>query len=303
MENFVLIGVFVMLGILLRRIEAFPRDTPQVLNMFALYVSLPALILLKAPHIAFSRNDMVVALVPWGMLLFSMGLVLVGGRLWHWPRSTIGVLLLVVPLGNTSFMGVPVIQAFFGTAALSHLIIYDQVGTMLIFATYGSVILSLYGRGSSLSLPTVARRMLLFPPTIALVIGLACRPWLTAEKVAQSLQSVALTLVPLVMTAIGFQLRVRLPHRVMAPLGFGLGIKLIAAPLAVLLTCRLIGATGQAVDVSIVEAGMPPMVTASALAVIAGMEAELAVALAGVGIILSFGTLPLLYWLIRFAGS
>jgi predicted permease len=43
------------------------------------------------------------------------------------------------------------------------------------------------------------------------------------------------------------------------------------------------------------EAGMPPMVTAAAMAVIAGMESELAVALIGVGIILSFGTLPLLY--------
>ena len=133
------------------------------------------------------------------------------------------MLLLVVPLGNTSFMGVPVIQAFFGAAALSDLIIYDQVGTMLIFATYGSIILSMYGRDSSLNLPTVARRMLLFPPTVALAVGLACRPWLISEKVVHPLQSVALTLVPLVMTAIGFQLRLRLPRRVLAPLGFGLG--------------------------------------------------------------------------------
>ncbi len=40
---------------------------------------------------------------------------------------------------------------------------------------------------------------------------------------------------------------------------------------------------------------MPPMVTAAAMAAIAGMEAELAVALVGVGIIFSFGTLPFLY--------
>jgi predicted permease len=74
-------------------------------------------------------------------------------------------------------------------------------------------------------------------------------------------------------------------------------IKLIAAPLIVLLFCRIIGISGQAVQVSIMEAGMPPMVTASAMAVIAGMENELAVALVGVGMILSFATIPLLYWL------
>lgn len=37
MENFILIGVFVLLGILLRRTEAFPKDSAQVLNMFALF--------------------------------------------------------------------------------------------------------------------------------------------------------------------------------------------------------------------------------------------------------------------------
>ena len=299
MENFIQIGVFVMLGVLLRRLEAFPKDTPQVLNMFALYVSLPAMVLLKAPGIAFSADVIVTALVPWGLLLFSIALVLLGGYLWHWPRSTIGVLLLVVPLGNTSFLGVPMIQAFFGSAGLSHLIVYDQVGTVLIFATYGSIILSLYGRDSVLNLPIVARKMMLFPPTIALIAGLTRHPWLSAEKVVSSLQITATTLIPLVMTAIGFQLQLRLPRRLMVPLGYGLAIKLIAAPLAVLMICRLFRITGLPVNVSIMEAGMPPMVTAGAMAAIAGMEAELAVALIGVGIVLSFGTLPLLYLLMN----
>lgn len=298
MENFILIDVFVVLGILLRRVAVFPKETPQVFNMFALYVSLPALILTKAPQIAFSSDVMVTALAPWGMLFFSIAVVLLGGRLFQWSRSTIGVLLLVVPLGNTSFLGVPMIQAFFGTAGLPHLIVYDQIGTMVIFATYGSIILSIYGRDSSLNLPKVALKMLLFPPSIALVIGLTHHSWLTSDIVVHILQSAAATLIPLVMTAIGFQLQLRLPRRILAPLSFGLAIKLIVAPLVVLLVCRLIGITGMAVNVSIMEAGMPPMVTAGAMAAISGMEAELAVALIGVGIILSFGTLPLLYLLI-----
>jgi predicted permease len=298
MENLILIVVFVMLGVLLRRLETFPKDSAQVLNMFALYVSLPALILLKAPQISFSRDELVAALVPWAMLFFSVPLVLMGGRFWRWQRSTVGVLLLTVPLGNTSFLGIPIIEAFFGTAALSHLIVYDQVGTILIFATYGSIILALYGRDGAFNLPAVARQMLMYPPSIALVIGLTFGPWLTLSKVTPALQSVASTLVPLVMTAIGFQLKLRLPRRVLAPLSFGLLIKLIAAPLSVLLACRLIGISSQAAQVSIMEAGMPPMVIASAMAVIAGLDADLAVALVGVGIIISFGTLPILYLMI-----
>ncbi|BCS54341.1 AEC family transporter [Geobacter sp. SVR] len=299
MENFVIIGVFVLLGILFRHLEAFPKDSAQVLNMFALYVSLPALILLKAPQIAFSREIAIAAIIPWGMLLLSALLVLAGARLWHWQRSTVGVLLLVVPLGNTSFLGIPMIQAFFGAAGLSYLIIYDQIGTMMIMVTYGSFILATYGKNGSTRLAQIVRRVLLFPPTIALLIGLAVRAWPYPEKLAQALQNVSLTLVPVVMTAIGMQMRFRLPYRVLPPLGFGLGIKLLVAPLLALLVCRVAGQTGMVADVSILEAAMPPMVTAGALAVVAGMDADLAVAMIGIGIILAFGTLPAIFWLTK----
>jgi predicted permease len=105
------------------------------------------------------------------------------------------------------------------------------------------------------------------------------------------------TLTPLVMTAIGFQLSFRLRPTLRTPLCFGLGLKLILAPLAALLICRLLGWSGLAVNVSILEAGMPPMVTAGALAVVAGMNAELSVALVGLGLLISFATLPMFYWL------
>lgn len=299
MENFVLIGAFVLLGMLFQRLKAFPKDTAQVLNMFALYVSLPALVLLKSPQIAFSRSAIIPLLVPWGMLLFSVLLLLLGARLFKWPRNVLGVLLLIVPVGNTSFLGIPMVTAFFGQAGLPHLIVYDQLGTMLIFSTYGSLILALYGEGSKFNLPAVARKMILFPPTIALLAGLALRQWPYPEKVAQSLQNVSLSLVPLVMTAIGFQLRLRLKRQVLGPLCFGLAVKQLAAPLAAFAVCWLLGLNGLPMQVSVIEAGMPPMVTAAALAVVAGMDAELSAALVGVGIVLCFGTLPFLYAIVR----
>jgi hypothetical protein len=40
------------------------------------------------------------------------------------------------------------------------------------------------------------------------------------------------------------------------------------------------------------------MVTAGALAVVAGMERELAIALVGIGIIVSFATLPIIFYLL-----
>lgn len=298
MANFILIGLFVGLGLLFRRLEAFPRDAAQTLNMFALYVSLPALILLKMPQLEPGREALVAALLPWGMLLLSVVLILLAARQFGWSRGKTGVLLLVVPVGNTSFLGVPMIEAFFGAAGLPYLIVYDQLGTMLIFALYGSLILALYGREGTLNVAAVVRRTLTFPPTIAALAGLALRPWPYPEVVVTTLHGIAQSLTPLVMTAIGLQLRWRLERSVIAPLSCGLLIKLLLAPLAALTACRLLGLSGLAVDVAVLEAGMPPMVTAGALAVIAGMESELAIALVGIGIICSFATLPLIYCLL-----
>jgi len=146
-----LIALFVTLGMLFRRFEAFPPETVRVLNMFALYISLPALILLKVPQISFSGEILTPLLIAWGALIISAGLVLAAGRFFSWPSSAIGVLMLVVPIGNTSFMGVPIINAFFGERGLRHLIVYDQLGTMLIFATYGSLILASYGNEGAVS--------------------------------------------------------------------------------------------------------------------------------------------------------
>jgi hypothetical protein len=298
MSNFILIGLFVGLGLLFRRMEAFPKDSAQVLNMFALYVSLPALILLKVPQLELGSDALVAAVAPWGMLLLSIALILPASRHFGWSRAKTGVLLLVVPIGNTSFMGVPMVNAFFGPSGIPYLIVYDQVGTILIFALYGSLILAMYGREGTLKVSSVARRALTFPPTIAAAAGLALRPWPYPEAVVSALHGISQSLTPLVMTAIGLQLRWRLERSVLGPLSYGLLIKLLITPLAALAVCRLLGLTGLPVDIAVFEAGMPPMVTAAALAVVAGMESELAIALVGVGIIFSFATLPIIYFLL-----
>ncbi len=67
-----------------------------------------------------------------------------------------------------------------------------------------------------------------------------------------------------------------------------------------MLGCRLFSLNTLAADISIFEAGMPPMVTACALAAAAGMGVELAIAMAGLGLVLAFVSLPLLYALIQY---
>ena len=149
MENFIITITFLLIGMLIKRLPNFPDETGTALNLFVIYISLPALVLLKIPELAFSQDLLVPAIMPWGMLLFSSTLILVLSKLFHWDRPTTGCLLLIIPLGNTSFLGIPMVKAFFGEEALSYALIYDQLGSFLALATYGSLILALYGTGNN----------------------------------------------------------------------------------------------------------------------------------------------------------
>lgn len=295
MDNFILTITFLLLGMGLKRIEQFPKESAQVLNLFVIYISLPALVLLKIPELTFDNNLLTPILMPWAMLLFSALLILILARLFHWPKDITGVLLLLVPLGNTSFLGIPMVRAFFGEQGIPYAVLYDQLGSFLALATFGSVVLALYGEGDKPSIASVCKRIATFPPFLALIAAFMLRAVAYPTVVKTLLASLSATLVPVVMIAVGFQLTLRLSPQVIKPLTLGLLIKLCIAPITALMACKVLGIDSLAARVAIFESGMPPMVSAGALALMAGMSPALTAALVGLGIILSFASLPLLF--------
>jgi predicted permease len=299
MENFIITMTYLLIGVLIRRLPRFHQETGNVLNMFVIYVSLPAVVLLKIPELTYSRELLTPTLMPWAMLLISSLTVLLLARIFRWSRPITGCLLLLVPLGNTSFLGIPMVKAFFGDQAISYALLYDQLGSFLALATYGSVVIAIYGGSAGKpTLRDVVMKIVTFPPFISLVLAFSLKSLIYPPVVVTILKSLGGTLVPVVMIAVGYQLTIRISKEALGPLGFGLALKLVAAPLTAILICRFLGLEGEAADVSVFEAGMPPMVSAGALAILAGLSPALTAALVGLGIILSFVTLPVLYYLL-----
>jgi len=299
MENFIIVTAYLIIGKTLRLLPKFPSETGNILNLYVIYVSLPALVLLNVPELTFSTELMVPILMPWVMLVLSALIVLAISKTLKWSREISGCLLLLAPLGNTSFLGIPMVNAFFAEKGIPYAVLYDNLGSFLALATYGSFVLACYNGGESRpTVKEICRKIITFPPFIALVLGVMLKRFSYPGIIYPILQALASTLVPVVMIAVGFQLTVRLSREVTAPLCCGLAVKLVVAPLVALLLCTVLGLTGEPVRVSIFEAGMPPMVSAGALAIMANLSPALTAALVGLGIVASFGTLPLLYLLL-----
>ncbi len=296
MENFIVTITCLLIGMAIRRLPDFHEETGSVLNLFVIYISLPALILLKIPGLVFSSNLLVPTLMPWMMLLLTCSAILLLSKALKWDRATTGCLLLLIPLGNTSFFGIPMVKAFFGDQAIPYAVLYDQLGSFLALAIYGSLILAFYGSGESRpTTASVIKKIVAFPPFITLIIALVFKDIPYPPVAVSLLRTLAATLVPLIMIAVGYQLTLRLNREMTSQLCIGLSIKLIAAPVTAFFLCKIAGLSGEAVQVSIFESGMPPMVSAGALAILANLSPKLTAALVGIGIVLSFVTLPLLY--------
>ncbi|MBZ0199093.1 MAG: AEC family transporter, partial [Ignavibacteriaceae bacterium] len=268
---------------------------------FVIYISLPALVLLKIADLQFSINLILPVATAYVMLALSAAVVLFLSKAFKWNRQITGSLMLLVPLGNTSFLGLPMVYAFFGNTGMPYAVLYDQLGSFLMLAVYGTIILALYSNGNQKpGAKNILKKIVTFPPFLAVAAALLLRPIDYPLYVTEMLKVLEATLIPLVMVAIGFQTSFKIEKEFALPLTIGIILKLAALPALAILLSFIFGLKGEAIQVSIFEAAMPPMVSAGALAIIGGLAPRLSAALVGFGLILSFITLPLLYHLLTF---
>lgn len=278
-------------GVVAARTRALPAGTAAVMDRIVIVLALPGLVLARVPTLELDTRTLVPVGVAWGQLVLLVALVALAARVFRWSRTTTGTMLLCVPLGNTSFLGFPAVEALLGSEHLPYAIVYDQLGSFLALAIWGTFVAARWGQGAAPTAAGVARRIVTFPPFVALVVALIAR-WTglptPIEEVAALLGAM---LTPLAMLSIG--LRLRIPELTSLPaLGTGLGLRLVVAPAAVLGVAALLGADGIAWETSVLEAAMPPMVTAGIVAIDAGLDERLATALTGGGILLALLTLP-----------
>ncbi len=302
--NIVLIFLCLVLGVLLRRSGRFPSNAPQALNAFVIWVSMPALVLLRVPELlegtAFGAGLLIPVSMAWIQFGLSYFLFRKLGERWAWTRAQTGALILTAGLANTAFVGLPLLESLLGSASVPIGLLVDQPGSFLVVSTVGILVASMYSSraGGRPTRRTLARAVLTFPPFLALFMAVLWSA--TGEKlpsVARDvLERLAVTLVPLALIAVGFQLRVS--REVMArkwrPLVLGLGFKLLLAPLTFLLlyvVCA--GATDFVTRVTILEAAMAPMITSAVVAADFELDTEIANLMVGVGIPLSLVTVAL----------
>ncbi|HET6513047.1 MAG TPA: AEC family transporter [Candidatus Kapabacteria bacterium] len=296
MLNFIIIVVSLILGILLRKSGRLPDSTPNILNRYVIWIALPAAILATVPTLDLDASHLIPATMPWFVFIVGFVIFWIASKPMGIEKRTLGALLLTGTLGNTSFVGFPMLRALIGEESLKTAIMIDQAGSFLVVSSLGLITANIFSRHET-SIKEILRRIILFPPFIVLILALLLRSIEIGDGFTSVFRILSYSLGPAALIAVGYQLRFNksLLRKKSKVLTLGLTYKLLIAPALVAWCYSLLAIDDQAWLVTSLESAMPPMITAAIIANEHGLDDELTSLMVGIGIPLSIFTVPLWY--------
>jgi predicted permease len=294
-----LLGVCLALGVIARRSGRFPPQTAPVLNSFIITVALPPLVLRVVHSLEFRPGLLAAAASPWVVFLVAAVFFrLLGPRL-GLKRESVAALVLTAGLSNTAFVGLPMAEALLGPEGLAVAVVVDQLGTFLVLATLATLFAARAAAGDEVLRPAVLlRKVVTFPPFVALVVALALRPLSFPQGVDTLLERLGSTLTPLALFSVGFQLQLGGLRARAGALALGLGFKLVLAPALVVLALWVLPVAPIVREATVLQNAMAPMVSGAILASEHKLDPDLAALMVGFGIPLSFLTVLVWMWLV-----
>lgn len=298
MENFLLLGICFGLGLFFRRLPQFPETTPKVLNGFILFISLPSLVLYHVHELKVDATSLLPSSMPW--VVFGIATVFFLGlyKLKFLKFHTAVCLVLTAGLGNTSFVGFPLLETYLGKESLGYGILADQLGTFMVLSFPGIILASIAMDGKW-DISTLVKRVMGFAPIYALFVAISTRHFVYPEALKIVLLRLGDTLTPLALVSVGYMLDMRTIAGHGKVLVLGLGFKLILAPILVYWMYSPLKEDTLLFQTIVLESAMAPMVTSTVITIEKNISPHLASLMLGIGIPISFGTTYVLNFLLK----
>src|ERR1700732_2389956 len=206
MNNYVLLGACLLLGLFLRRSGRLPDNAAASLNGFVVHISLPALTLTYVHGLKLDTSLILPALMAWVLFGIGCGFFWLAARALGFSRATTGGLMLTGGLGHTSFIRLPMIEPFYGPQFLGLGILIDQLGSYFVLSTLGILVASLYASDRSVNAKAVIRKIALFAPFQAFVVASLLIPLEYPTWLDELFKRLGATLIPIALVSVGYQL-------------------------------------------------------------------------------------------------
>ena len=302
MSNLILLFLCLFLGIFLRKTKIFPENGHSALNSFVVNISLSALALYYIPKVVLSYQIIFPVAIAWMNIILAILFFTFLGKKMNWSKGLIGALIMGAGFGNTSFIGIPVIQAIYGESGIKTVMLVDQPGGFVALSTVGIAVANFYSGGQS-SVLEIFKKIIRFPPFIAFTIAVLLNIFSISvpAEIDEVFSKLGATTVPLALVSVGSQLRWQKLDSDSKPLFWGLLFKLILFPAFVfVLYFIILKQRGEMIEISFLESAMAPMITAVIIAIDHRLSPKVSNLMIGIGIPLSFVTLAIWYFVLKY---
>ena len=292
MINFVLILLCIASAMLLKSAKAIHPDAHKGINTWIIYLALPAVSLKYIPKIQWSTEMLFPILSTVLIMIGSKILMSLYSKKKGYSERSRSTMELASGYSNTSFIGFPLIAAFYGEEMLSIAIICDQTMFFLL-STFG-IVTALKGGSNSGKIETkyILNRLFTFPPFLGCLGALIFSPLLDFTFAEPLFDKLAATVSPLALFSVGLQLKFNGWKKLLPQISFSMLYKLLIAPLLVFIAALLLGIKGDVAKISVFEAAMPTLISSSIIAEQFRLNTKLTNLIIGISIIVGlFSTL------------
>lgn len=287
----IILFLLIALGAGLSKLRVLQNHHISWGTKWIIYVALPAVALAKLSKLSLNIEMLAPALSALIIFIGSALLFLVIFKN-YFTRDQRIVLTIVAGLGNTSFIGFPLISFYFGEDYLPIAVIFDQ-GSFFLFATAAQYLIS--ARGGNFNIGHSVKKIMLFPPFLGLLLALIIPTnWMFGWH-ELALVWLGKTISPVAMIIVGYQVARFVNLKFTKPIFYGLTYKLLIAPLLIWAFMSTINASEIVFKTSVFEASMAPMITPAILLIEHRIERQLTAQLLSWGIFIAFVTSGLVY--------
>lgn len=300
MINFVLIAVCIIAGMIFKSTKTIHPDAHKGINTWVLYLALPAVSFKYLPKVQWSLEMLFPILSTVLIAVGSSILVLFYSRIKNYSRRSRSTMELASGYSNTSFIGFPLIAAFYGEQYLSIAIICDQ--TMFLMLSTMGIITALKGGSKSgkISSIFILKRLFTFPPFLGCISALILSQFFNLDFAEPLFDKLAATVAPLALFSVGLQLKFNGWRKLIPQISTSMLYKLILAPLCVLILALVFDIKEDIAKISIFEAAMPTVITSSIIAEQFRLNTKLINLIIGISILVGFVTTGIWFEIIEF---
>ena len=274
---------------LFRRAKVLPADAHKGINAWLLYLAMPAISFKYLPHVQWSWSLLFPLAAPvivfWGSW-FYMRLYAAKANL---TRATSAGLTLVAGMGNTSFLGFPMVAAFFAEKYVAVAVLCDQA-TFILLATVGIGIAINASQQKHASVMLFIKKIASFPAFWSCTLAIILPRYINISPLFPFFDKLAGTVAPLALFSIGLQLHFTGYKTEIKRISLTLLYKLLIAPGIITLIAVFFHLHDTITQVTIFEMAMPPLISASIIAAEYDLDAEVTNLVIGIGLIIGIIT-------------